>query len=74
MNFEFNGFTVRILDLRPNQDAVQVNVYNPSDSTHCTAKSIQVNPAPSLDDIKTALIDSGQLQTITDRAAVIFGV
>lgn len=73
MNFEFNSFQVRILDLRPNQSAVQVNVYNPSDATHCTAKTIPVHITPTLDEIKTGLIDSGQLQTIVDRAAVIFG-
>lgn len=72
MNFEFNAHQIRILDMRPAKNSVQVNVYNPGDSSHCTANSINVSEYETLDDIKSGLIESGQLSTIVTRAAVIF--
>ena len=73
MNFEFNTYQMRLVDMRPNANQVQLNIYNPADAGHSMAKTLRVAESDSLESIKNNLIESGQLQESIDRAAVIFG-
>jgi len=40
--FVQNGYTLRVTDLRPEQQAIQINVYNPEDAGHALASFLGI--------------------------------
>lgn len=78
--FEQDGFSVRLIDQRPNTQAVQVNIYNPADAGHSYCGFVQTVPttdqAPGtpedLDTVFQMLVDSGVLGQMIDKAQGAF--
>jgi hypothetical protein len=78
--FDYKNFNVRLIDTRPKQQAIQLNIYNPNIDGHSYCTFIQTEiqtennagTSSELSDIFQTLSESGQLEVLLQNAQTCF--
>lgn len=78
--FDYKDFDVRLIDKRPSNEVIQLNIYNPNINGHSYCTFIQTeiqteDNAGTSSDLSTVfqtLIDSGQLDSLLQNAQICF--
>lgn len=73
--FNHNGFDVRLADLRPKAQALQVNIYNPDSAGHSLCSLVQISEGDEvgdLDAVFATMAQNGFLDTLIPKAQAAF--
>lgn len=75
IKFTYNQWNIQILDQRPRNPYIQVNIFNPNDDGHSLISIFPVNKFGSIDDlekIKNQILQD-EINSLLEKAEVHFG-
>lgn len=72
--FNFNSYRVRLIDQRPKQPAIQINIYNPVDEGHSFAAFVKADDdmSANLSEVYDGLVSSNVISQMLPKAEQAF--